>query len=971
MMGTVTAPRPRPRPPAPWLLLALGALACGEPRDAKPGATPQLDPPPGDQTSPPVPDSGQLSDSGQPDDPAPDPAYCRSLDPDWSAAYTTELDAELAAVIAAHELQGSPRVYLDEAGRCRARSLPDIHDPVPQLGRALFFSTELSGDGDVACATCHHPSLGGGDALSLSLGPGHPTSALGADRAQDIRDLGALKVGRNAPTTFNIAFWDAALFWDGRVESLEPKPGQNGASTDILAPDDPDEEPLGTASTANLVHAQAHLPVAELHEMGGDWGAGFESPAALREALADRLADDADWRARFRAVCDSPGLPESWSAACEQPTDDALVTYPHIAWALAEYQRSQVFDQSPWAAYVQGDTDAIDDTAKRGALVFFRELHEGGQGCARCHAGDLFSDEAYHAIAAPQIGPGTEGSGADLGRQGVTDDPLDAHRFRTPTLLNVEVTGPYFHAGSVASLAQVIVFYRNIENNVAEYFGVPGQPEVHPRPWCRMSQFASLPDCDELYTARHTHGGDIASILDEDAADITTFEGEVSSELLAFLHSLTDPRVRDAAALAPWIEPDSPLEPTASSSEWPHYCEVMTDRDAELNLRTKGMRWAVKGELVDGLNVSAGAAFSDVFGLNYWEELDPDFFIRTGLPRSPSVLSVLVLELLRPEQRTVLRTAYEALRDTHLHGAVLMERQGIYELMQQRRAGAEVPDERFEERFAALARAEGAAIFAAAAAYRDTMLARPETERTAHMAALTDVENGHLDEIPIEVWDPGSGTVQPSETVAAELADLETAGGPDWETFVARYLTWWTGWDCRFSHTPRMDRGGRRANLFGFLPWSQRYLFDLNNGTTSTGPLLQEMSAELATAEAALGITADFEAALAVSLPAQRAQLEARAELVELVLTLQDLDRPTSGVAAMREPILAATATLKAHKAEQLLAELDYYLALADGLRSTGNTRFDAYIDCIESPEVQAMRGNGGFAALGGGSCLP
>lgn len=967
----MTTALPSPRARAASLVLVLGALACQEPGRPQPKASSGPSPPTPAEASAPEHDSGEPADTAPSDEPEPETAHCRSLDPDWSAAYTSALDAELAAVIAAHELEGTPRVYLDETGRCRERALPDIHDPVPQLGRALFFSTELSGDRDVACATCHHPLLGGGDALSLSMGPGHPTSALGADRAQDIRDPAALKVGRNAPTTFNIAFWDAVLFWDGRVESLEPTVGKNGASTDIFAADHPDGPALRADSTANLVHAQAHLPVANLHEMAGDWGAGFDDPAALRDALADRLAEDAGWRARFREVCGSAGLPESWATACDAPSDEALLTFPHIAWALSEYQRSQVFDQSPWSAYVQGDVHAIDDAAKRGALVFFRELHEGGQGCARCHAGDLFTDEDFHAIAAPQIGPGTEGSGADLGRQGVSDDPTDAHRFRTPTLLNVEVTGPYFHAGSVASLAQVIVFYRNIENNVQEYFGVPGQAEVHPRPWCRMTQFASLPDCDELYTARHTHGGDIASILDEDAADITDFEGEVSSELLAFLHTLTDPRVREAAALADWIEPDSPLEVTATSSEWPHYCEVMTDREAGLNLRTKGLRWTVKGEIVDGLHVSAGATFSDVFGLNYWEELDPDFFVRSGLPRSPAVLSVLALELLSPEQRAVLRTAYEELRDSHLHGAVLMERQAIYELMQERRAGAEVPDRLFEERFAALAEAEGAAIFAAAAAYRDTMLARPESERAAHQAALAIVEDGDLTGVPSGVYDAETATVQHSPAVAAELADLVTAGGPDWETFVARYLTWWTGWDCRFSHSPRMDRGGRRANFFGFLPWSQRYLFDLDNGTTSTGPLLQEMSAEMAAAETALGLTTDFEAALAGSVPAQRAQLEARAELVELVLAVQELDRPTSGVAAMRAPILAATEALTAHKAEQLLAELDYYLALGEGLRSTGNTRFEAYIDCIESAEVQAMQGNGGFEALGGGSCLP
>ena len=40
-------------------------------------------------------------------------------------------------------------------------------------------------------------------------------------------------------------------------------------------------------------------------------------------------------------------------------------------------------------------------------------------------------------------------------------------------------------------------------------------------------------------------------------------------------------------------------------------------------------------------------------------------------------------------------------------------------------------------------------------------------------------------------------------------------------------------------------------------------------------------------------------------------------------------------------------------------------------LKAAGDTDLNAYVACIEDPATQAMKNNGGFAALGGGSCAP
>ncbi len=137
----------------------------------------------------------------------------------------TVSDTELSKLVADAGLTGDPST---------GRTLPAVTDDKVQLGKKLFFTKGLGGDDDSACVTCHHPSLGGGDDLSLSIGVGAETpDLLGPGRFHDMNAVGGEfdggpTVPRNAPTTFNIALWDQALFHDGRVESLGKTPGVNG-----------------------------------------------------------------------------------------------------------------------------------------------------------------------------------------------------------------------------------------------------------------------------------------------------------------------------------------------------------------------------------------------------------------------------------------------------------------------------------------------------------------------------------------------------------------------------------------------------------------------------------------------------------------------------------------------------------------------------------------------------------------------
>ena len=97
------------------------------------------------------------------------------------------------------------------------------------LGRLLFWDPILSGQKDVACATCHHPDFGYSDGLDLSIGANGV--GLGAARAFAAGHPPRL-VKRNSQTVLNVAFNGltsagdstpaaAPMFWDLRVRSLE------------------------------------------------------------------------------------------------------------------------------------------------------------------------------------------------------------------------------------------------------------------------------------------------------------------------------------------------------------------------------------------------------------------------------------------------------------------------------------------------------------------------------------------------------------------------------------------------------------------------------------------------------------------------------------------------------------------------------------------------------------------------------
>ena len=222
--------------------------------------------------------------------------------------------------------------------------------------------------------------------------------------------------------------------------------------------------------------------------------------AGREEEVLARFRGDTGYRQLFEAAF--PG--------------ERQLEFTHIVDALACFVRSLLSFESPFDRYAYGgDDDALSEAAIRGIGLFFSERFE----CHHCHGGFNFTqstnhessavlDNPFHNTGLYNVGGENAYPAADQGLYDLTGDPGDRGRFRAPTLRNVAVTAPYMHDGSIPDLGAVLDFYaaggRNIERGADTGDG---------RANAYRSQFVK-------------------------GIDMTAGE---RSELLAFLHALSDP----------------------------------------------------------------------------------------------------------------------------------------------------------------------------------------------------------------------------------------------------------------------------------------------------------------------------------------------------------------------------------------------------------------------------------------------
>jgi cytochrome c peroxidase len=317
---------------------------------------------------------------------------------------------------------------------------PDVPATPEALGERLFFDVNLSLNRTQSCATCHDPA----HAFADPRGPASPG------------DDGVSLGDRNAPTAAYAALtpafhrradgeWIGGQFLDGRASTLE---GQAGG---------PPLNPI---------------------EMGM-----HDEPAVVA-----RLLEDPAYRAAFPAIYGAGVL------------DDVPAAYRAMTEAIAAFERTEVFApfDSKYDRWLRGEAELTQEE-ELGRVLFFSQQFTN---CAECHqlaAGQMdpretFTDYRYHNIGTPEnhalratngVAPGTVDEG--LAGNPAVADPAKRGKFRTPTLRNVAVTGPYMHNGVFEDLRTVVLFYntfntrseaRLINPETGAPFGPPQVPDT-------------------------------------------------------------------------------------------------------------------------------------------------------------------------------------------------------------------------------------------------------------------------------------------------------------------------------------------------------------------------------------------------------------------------------------------------------------------------------------------------------------
>ncbi|MEY1555882.1 cytochrome-c peroxidase [Yoonia sp. R2331] len=378
------------------------------------------------------------------------------------------------------------------------------------LGQLLFYDPILSGNQEVACATCHHPKHGTADGLSLGLGDGG--IGLGPDRIADPDNMPEQRIPRNAPGLFNLGAHEfTVLFHDGRIAVDPTKPGG------LRTPLDADM----AEGFASLLSAQTMFPVLSPDEMAGHYTENDVSTAVRQGVIT---GPGGAWDIIARRVAGIPEYAADFIEVYPDVTTPDDIAFTHISDAIAMFMTVEWrSDTSPFDAALRGER-ALPEAAQRGQDLFY-----GSAGCADCHSGPFQTDHQFHAMAVPQIGPGKaarfETHARDEGRFRVTGNPADLYAFRTPSLRNVSVTGPYGHAGAHATLQG---FLRDHVDPVAALQNYdPAQ--------------AILPELSVEDTQIMDQPLEIEAISDAAESYAVALSEEEIMALVAFLDALTDP----------------------------------------------------------------------------------------------------------------------------------------------------------------------------------------------------------------------------------------------------------------------------------------------------------------------------------------------------------------------------------------------------------------------------------------------
>jgi len=273
------------------------------------------------------------------------------------------------------------------------------------LGEKLFFESRLSGDGTVACATCHDPARAFTDGRPVSIG---------------IHG----RVGqRNAPTILN-ALYNKTQFWDGRVHTLEQ---------------------------------QAALPITNPFEMGS---------TTIGDAVS-KIASDTNYQTQFMQAF-GRGVNEQDMLRAISTYERTLVSFDSPFDHFIAGDANAIGDSAKrgWELFNSKARchlcHALTENQRDVTVFTDNDFHNIGIGILRHNVAPLARQaERDLALGHPEHvdAAAITSEMSVLGRFLVTKRQSDIASFKTPDLRNIIVTGPYFHDGSMQTLWDVMDHY--------------------------------------------------------------------------------------------------------------------------------------------------------------------------------------------------------------------------------------------------------------------------------------------------------------------------------------------------------------------------------------------------------------------------------------------------------------------------------------------------------------------------------
>ncbi|MBP2228695.1 cytochrome c peroxidase [Azospirillum agricola] len=311
-----------------------------------------------------------------------------------------------------------------------------------KLGEALFSDTALSFNRTQSCADCHNPMAGFADPRDGGVGG---AASVGADG----RSIG----DRNAPSAAYAKFSPAFSFnAKGRAVGGQFHDGR-----------------------AATLKEQAGGPPLNPGEMG----------MASKEQVRQRLAENPSYARAFVALYGAGVL------------DNADRAFDAMSDAIARFEETDAFApfDSKYDRYLRGEYK-MSPEEDLGMTLFFSTQFTN---CNLCHQlkripaspGETFTNYEHHNIGVPVNAAlrAANGKGPKHVDHGLRENPAAASaaqdgKFKTPTLRNVAVTGPYMHNGVFQELETVVRFYnsynsRTVKGATNPETGKPwGKPEV-------------------------------------------------------------------------------------------------------------------------------------------------------------------------------------------------------------------------------------------------------------------------------------------------------------------------------------------------------------------------------------------------------------------------------------------------------------------------------------------------------------